>query len=78
MGKGPGMTQQTDVIFDAEQLRALHEVGKAVTASLDLDTTLEAIITRHGGTISMTSTPGQGTIVTVRLPAGMKEALAAQ
>jgi signal transduction histidine kinase len=35
------------------------------------------IITRHGGAISLESTPGQGTQVTVRLPARASEALAA-
>jgi signal transduction histidine kinase len=33
-----------DRAFDTNQLRALHQVGKVVTASLDLDTTLEAIL----------------------------------
>src|SRR5438270_5570478 len=33
-----------DASFDREQLRTLHEVGKVVTASLDLDATLGAIV----------------------------------
>lgn len=33
-----------DRTFDTEQLRALHQVGKVVTASLDLDSTLSSIL----------------------------------
>jgi signal transduction histidine kinase len=44
------------------------EVGKGTGQGLSLSRSL--IVDRHGGTITVDSTPGAGTTFTVRLPVG--------
>jgi PAS domain S-box-containing protein len=62
---GCGMTQQVAArVF--EPFFTTKEVGRGTGQGLSLAYTL--VVKRHGGSINLTSQPGQGTTFTVRLP----------
>ena len=66
---GPGMTaadaaRAFERFYRADASRSRHQGGSGLGLAI-----VDATVRAHGGTASITSTPGAGTTVTVRLPA---------
>jgi len=66
--EGPGMTSETaarvtERFFRADPSRARHAGGSGLGLSI-----VEGVITAHGGSVSIESSPAAGTTVTLRLP----------
>ena len=66
---GPGMTEGDaarafERFYRADASRSRHQGGSGLGLAI-----VDATVRAHGGTASITSTPGAGTTVTVRLPA---------
>jgi signal transduction histidine kinase len=70
---GPGMPEEDarrvfERFFRADPARARTRGGTGLGLSI-----VSAIVTAHGGTVSATSTPGQGFVVTVMIPVSRVE-----
>lgn len=68
--RGPGMDPElaarvTERFFRADPSRARTRGGSGLGLAI-----ADAIVAAHGGTLDLTSAPGEGTTVTVRLPVG--------
>jgi two-component system OmpR family sensor kinase len=65
---GPGMPEEDahrvfERFFRADAARTRTRGGSGLGLSI-----VSAIVTAHGGTVTATSKPGEGLVVTVRLP----------